>query len=250
MSANLDRHSRHILLKEIGGPGQARLSKARVLIIGAGGLGCPAALYLTAAGIGRIRLVDPDRVSLDNLQRQILFETRDVGFSKTEKAADRLRRLDPDVHINPIRELADEGNLPTLVDSCDVILDGSDSFKTRLAVNQAALNAKTPLVSGAVGRWHGQVAVFDPTAHADAPCYQCLVPAIPPDEEKCSQVGIVGALTGVIGSVMALETIKLIAKAGTPLRDRIQIHDTLEGRVRTSQVARDPDCPACGSIPR
>ena len=245
MAVNVERHSRHILLKEIGGPGQARLQSARILIIGAGGLGCPAALYLTAAGVGRIRIVDPDRVSLDNLQRQILFTTRDVGSSKAEQSADRLRRLDPDVNIEPVREYADDSNLAGLVEGRDVILDGSDNFKTRLAVNKAAVDAGVPLISGAVGRWSGQVGIFHPAAGQDQPCYQCFMPEVPPDEDKCSETGIVGALTGVIGSIMALETIKLIAGAGAPLLGRLQIHDTLEGTVRTREIARDPACPIC-----
>lgn len=246
MAVNVERHSRHILLKEIGGPGQARLQSARIVIIGAGGLGCPASLYLTAAGVGRIRIVDPDRVSLDNLQRQILFTTRDVGSSKAEQSADRLRRLDPEVHIEPVREYADDSNLAGLVEGRDVILDGSDNFKTRLAVNKAAVTSGIPLISGAVGRWSGQVGIFHPAAGKGQPCYQCFMPEVPPDEETCSETGIVGALTGVIGSIMALEAIKLITDAGKPLRGRIQIHDTLRGIVRTREIAQDPACPVCG----
>ncbi len=244
MAVDLDRHGRHILLKEIGGPGQARLSRARVLLIGAGGLGSPAALYLAAAGVGCLRIVDPDTVSLDNLQRQILFRTPDVGRLKADAAQAALTALDPAVQIEAIAARAEPARLTDLLQDVDVVLDGCDDFETRFAVNAAAIAAGVPLVSGAVGRWDGQVAVFAP-AKDGAPCYQCLVPGVPPDAERCAEVGIVGALTGVIGSVMALEAIKLITGAGEALIGRIMIFDGLGGRARTVTLATDPDCPAC-----
>lgn len=240
------RHARHILLKDIGGPGQQRLSRARVAIIGAGGLGAPAALYLAAAGVGAIRIAEPDVVSLDNLQRQILYRTQDVGRRKAERAAEALTALDPSLEIEARILAAGEANLPGLLADADLVLDGCDDFATRFAVNRAALAARIPLVSGAVGRWDGQVGVFAPHMRPDAPCYQCWVPDIPPDAETCAQTGIVGALTGVIGSLMALETIKLITGAGEPLIGRLLIHDGLSGRARTVRVHRDPDCKACG----
>ncbi|MCC5996821.1 MAG: molybdopterin-synthase adenylyltransferase MoeB [Oceanicaulis sp.] len=241
------RHARHILLREIGGPGQQRLARARIAIIGAGGLGAPAALYLAAAGAGALRIIDPDTVSLDNLQRQILYRTQDVGRLKAERAAEALGALDPAVAVEARVMRADADTLPTLLDGMDMVLDGCDDFETRFAVNRAALAARIPLVSGAVGRWDGQAGVFAPHLADDAPCYQCWTPAAPPDAEPCSVTGIVGALTGIIGSVMALEAIKLITGAGEPLTGRLFIHDGLSGRARTVSLRRDPDCPACGA---
>lgn len=240
------RHARHILLKEIGGPGQQRLSRARVVIIGAGGLGAPAALYLAAAGVGAMRIAEPDVVSLDNLQRQILYRTQDVGRRKAERAAEALTDLDPSLDIDARVLAADDATLPGLLAGADLVLDGCDDFATRFAVNRAALAARIPLVSGAVGRWDGQVGVFAPHRAPDAPCYQCWVPDSPPDAETCAETGIVGALTGVIGSLMALEAIKLITGAGEPLIGRLVIHDGLSGRARTVRLHRDPDCKACG----
>lgn len=245
MPVDIDRHARHILLKEIGGPGQQKLSRASVLIVGAGGLGSPAALYLAAAGIGRIRIVDPDTVSLDNLQRQILFRTGDVGAPKAARAAKVLAELDPGVRVEPVDGRADEMSLPVLLDGMDLVLDGCDDFATRFAVNDAAVKARLPLVSGAVGRWSGQMGVFAPHLGDGLPCYRCLVPGIPPQAERCAEVGIVGALTGVIGSLMALEAIKLITGAGTPLLGRLHIQDTLAGQTRVVRVARDLACPVC-----
>jgi len=241
------RHARHILLKDIGGPGQQRLSRARVVIIGAGGLGAPAALYLAAAGVGAIRIAEPDVVSLDNLQRQILYRTQDVGRPKAERAAEALTALDPSLDIEARVLAADDASLPGLLDGADLVLDGCDDFATRFAVNRAALAARIPLVSGAVGRWDGQVGVFAPHLGPDAPCYQCWVPDIPPDAETCAETGIVGALTGVIGSLMALEAIKLITGAGEALVGRLVIYDGLSGRARTVRVQRDPGCKACGT---
>lgn len=243
---DIDRHARHILLKEIGGPGQARLGAARVVVIGAGGLGNPAALYLAVAGIGQITLVDPDTVSLDNLQRQVLFCTDDVGRRKVDAARDALTALDPAVRIETVAENADAANLPALLEDADLVLDGCDDFATRMAVNDAAIAARIPLVSGAVGRWDGQVSTFAPHLGSHAPCYRCLVPDIPPDAQGCDVTGIVGAITGIVGTLMALEAIKLITGAGEPLVGRVQIVDGLSGGLRTVKLARDPACPACG----
>lgn len=248
MAVNLNRHARHILLKEIGGPGQRKLSEACVLLVGAGGLGGPAALFLAAAGVKRLRIVDPDTVSLDNLQRQILFRTADIGRAKTEAAAEALSALDPDVRVETHTGVADAATLPVLLDGMDVVLDGCDDFPTRFAVNAAAVKAGVPLVSGAIGRWDGQVGVFAPARGADAPCYQCWVPEAPPEAERCAEVGVVGALTGVIGSMMALEAIKLIAGAGEPLVGRMILFDGLSGRTRTVAIKRDPTCPTCSGL--
>lgn len=245
---DIDRHARHILLKEIGGPGQARLSAARVVMIGAGGLGAPAALYLAAAGIGALRIVDPDTVSLDNLQRQVLFRTADIGREKVLAAHDALTALDPAVRIETVAERADAASLPALLHGADLVLDGCDDFATRFAVNDAAIAARIPLVSGAVGRWDGQVSTFAPHLGSHAPCYRCLVPDIPPDAESCAVTGIVGAITGIVGTLMALEAIKLITGAGEPLIGRVQIIDGLSGGLRTVKLPRDPACPACGEV--
>lgn len=247
-ATDLDRHARHILLKEIGGPGQMKLGAARAVLIGAGGLGAPAALYLAAAGIGALRIVDPDTVGLDNLQRQVLFRTADVGRPKVEAAREALLALDPAVTIEPVCAHADPGNLAALLDGADIVLDGCDDFATRFAVNDAAIAARVPLVSGAVGRWDAQVASFAPHKGPHAPCYRCLVPEIPPEAESCAVTGIAGAITGIAGTLMALEAIKLITGAGEPLIGRVQIVDGLSGALRTVKLSPDPACPACGSI--
>ncbi|HBU61387.1 MAG TPA: molybdopterin biosynthesis protein MoeB, partial [Oceanicaulis sp.] len=233
MSVDVKRHARHIVLRELGGPGQQRLSRARITVIGAGGLGAPALLYLAAAGVGQIRIVDPDTVSLSNLQRQILFRTKDVDASKVERAEAALKALDPGVEVEALSLKATADTLPDLLADADLVLDGCDDFPTRFAVNRAAIKARIPLVSGAVGRWEGQIGVFGPHLQDNAPCYQCWVPDIPPDAEDCAVMGVVGALTGVIGSMMAMEAIKLISGAGEPLIGRIGLYDGLSGRMRT-----------------
>jgi molybdopterin/thiamine biosynthesis adenylyltransferase len=238
----VERYARHLVLREIGGPGQQKLKAARVLIVGAGGLGAPAALYLAAAGVGHISLADPDRVSLSNLQRQILYRTGDDGAPKVERAADRLGELNPHVAVEPIDEALTPANAAGLVAGHDLVLDGTDDFATRFAVNAACVTAGVTLVSGAIGRWTGQVGVF-----AGRPCYQCLVPEIPPDAETCSVVGVVGALAGVIGSMMALEAVKLLTGAGEPLTRRLFIYDALAAESRTVRIGADPECPVCGS---
>jgi molybdopterin-synthase adenylyltransferase len=248
----LDRHARHILLKEIGGPGQTRLANASVAIVGTGGLGAPAALYLAAAGVGRIALIDPDVVELSNLQRQILFRSEDVGVDKARAGQSALKALDPQIDVEAIVHRLDANNAEQLIAGADVVLDGTDSFQTRFAVNRACHNLGIPLVSGAVGRWDGQVSVFasGPTKSLPpdqrSPCYQCWVPDIPPSAETCAQMGIVGALTGVIGSMMALEAIKVIAKAGQPLIGRMMLFDGLGAMSRTLNLSRDVLCPVCG----
>ncbi len=237
-----DRYARHILLKEIGGPGQQRLKTARVAIVGAGGLGAPAALYLAAAGVGSIRLIDHDTVALSNLQRQIIFEAGDVGASKVERAAAALEALNANVSIEPRAERLDAANARQVLDGVDLVLDGTDVFATRFAVNEACHALGITLISGAVGRWSGQVAAFAP----EGPCYRCFVPETPPDAETCERVGVVGALTGVIGSMMALEAIKHITEAGQTLAGRIMLFDGLSAEARTVKLARDPACPVCG----
>jgi len=242
----IERYARHLILKEIGGPGQQRLRAASAVIVGAGGLGGPAALYLAAAGVGTITLIDPDTVSLDNLQRQIQFATRDIGKPKAQTTGEGLARLNPLVNVRAVQAELTSENATAVIAGADIVLDGCDNFETRFAVNTACHKQGIPLISGAVGRWTGQVGVFASGVSNGAPCYQCFVPAIPPDAETCERVGVVGALTGVIGSMMALETIKWITRAGEPLTGRLMIYDALAGSSRTLTLHRDPACPICG----
>jgi len=239
--AEVERYARHLVLREVGGPGQQKLKAARVLMVGAGGLGAPAALYLAAAGVGTIGLVDPDAVSLSNLQRQVLYAETDVGRPKVEAAKAHLAALNPHVTVETHPVWLDPQNAGELVQQYDLVLDGTDDFSTRFAVSDACLAHGKPLVSGALGRWTGQVGVF----HGQ-PCYRCLVPEVPPDAETCALVGVVGALAGVIGSMMALEAVKLITGAGAPLSGKLLIYDALAGETRTVRIGADPACAACG----
>jgi len=236
-----ERYARHILLKEIGGPGQQSLKAATVAVVGAGGLGAPAALYLAAAGVGRIRIIDHDDVSLSNLQRQVIYRGADVGVAKAERVRAVLGALNAHVDVEPMAHKLDASNAEHLLKGATIVLDGTDDFATRFAVNAACRALDITLVSGAVGRWDGQVSAFK----RGGPCYQCLVPAAPPDAETCAQTGIVGALTGVIGSMMALEAIKEITGAGESLAGRLLLFDGLNANVRTVALPRDPNCPVC-----
>ncbi len=248
----VERYARHLVLREIGGPGQQKLKAARVLIVGVGGLGAPAALYLAAAGVGALGLLDPDHVSLSNLQRQVLYGVDDIGRGKVLSAGKRLSALNPEIEIEPLPQRLTQANARDLVRGYDLILDGTDDFATRFAVNAACVAEGKLLVSGAIGRWSGQVGVFGagvtrgrPVGERE-PCYQCLTPEIPPDAETCALVGVVGALAGVIGSMMALEAIKVITGAGAPLSGRLLIYDALDGDSRTVRLGPDPACPVCG----
>jgi molybdopterin/thiamine biosynthesis adenylyltransferase len=237
----VERYARHLVLREIGGPGQQKLKAAKVLLVGVGGLGAPAGLYLAAAGVGKLGLLDPDEVSLSNLQRQVLYGVEDLGRGKALSAGLRLSQLNPEIELEPIPERLTEANARDLIRPYDVVIDGTDDFATRFAVNAACVAEGKPLVSGAIGRWSGQVGVFP-----GRPCYQCLVPEIPPDAETCAVVGVVGALAGVVGALMALEAVKLITGAGEPLTGRLMIYDGLDGESRTVRVSADPECPVCG----
>ncbi|PTS81795.1 MULTISPECIES: HesA/MoeB/ThiF family protein [unclassified Caulobacter] len=236
----VERYARHLVLREVGGPGQQRLKAARVLLVGMGGLGAPAALYLAAAGIGTLGLADADTVSLSNLQRQVLYQTGDVGRLKVEVAAERLTALNPHVAVEPHPVWLNGDNADALVGQYDLILDGTDDFATRFAVSDACVRHGKTLVSGALGRWTGQVGVFQ-----GRPCYRCLVPEVPPDAETCALVGVVGALAGTIGSMMALEAVKLLTGAGQALSGRLLIYDALAAETRTVRIGSDPACPAC-----
>ncbi|WP_337185083.1 HesA/MoeB/ThiF family protein [Phenylobacterium sp.] len=237
----IERYARHLVLREVGGPGQQRLKAAHVLVVGAGGLGAPASLYLAAAGVGRITIVDPDVVDRSNLQRQVIYAEDDLGRRKATASAARLTAMNPNVRAEGRVQALDAANADDLIAGVDVVLDGTDNFEVRFAVNAACVRHGKPLVSGAIGRWTGQVGVF-----GARPCYRCLVPEIPPDAETCVAVGVVGALAGVIGSMMALEAIKVLTGAGEPLAGRLLVYDALAGETRTVRIAADPECTVCG----
>ena len=243
----LDRYARHIVLREVGGVGQAKIRAARVLVVGAGGLGSPVALYLAAAGVGTLGLVDDDRVSLSNLQRQILYRTSDVGRPKVEAAAGALKALNDGIkiEIHPVR-LGPE-NVTALISRYDIIADGSDNFATRFLLNDACYFAGKTLVSAAVTEFEGQLSTYK-----GAPCYRCLFPAPPPDGTlpNCSETGVLGAAAGVMGSLQALEILKEITGAGTGLSGRLLIYDALSAAFRTVGLAPDPACPLCGKDPK
>lgn len=237
------RYARHLVLKEIGGAGQQALLAAKIAIVGAGGLGGPAGLYLAAAGIGQITIIDDDVVEASNLQRQVQFVTTDIGMEKATVMADTLDDLNPDVQTQGHVGRLTHRNAKELLAGHDVILDGVDDFATRFAINDAALSLGIPVVSGALGRFDGQVSAF--RSDKKSPCYRCFVPQIPPDAETCSEVGIVGALAGIIGSMMALQVIKLITGAGEPLIGKVWLFDGLKAEARTIALPQDPHCPAC-----
>ena len=239
------RYARHIVLHEIGGPGQQRLRAARVLVVGAGGLGSAALLYLAAAGVGTLGIVDDDSVSLSNLQRQVLHATAEVGAPKTGSAARALARLNPHVGVEAHALRLDAAAAARLVPGHDLVLDGSDNFPTRYLVNAACVAAGRPLVSAAMSQWEGQIAVFDPAR--GGPCYACLFPEAPAPGlvPSCAQAGVVAALPGVMGAMMALEAIKLVARAGTPLRGRLLVYDALNAETCRIRIAARPDCPVC-----
>lgn len=238
----VERYARHLILSEVGGPGQQALKKARVLVVGMGGIGNPAALYLAAAGVGHLGLIDDDVVSLSNLQRQVIFGADDIGKPKVAVAKTRLNALNPHTSIEVFNQRITPDNARELIGQYDVVLDGTDDFDTRFCVNAACVQEGKPLVSGALGRWTGQVGVF-----TGQPCYQCLVPEVPPEAETCARVGIIGALAGVIGTMTALETLKIITGAGQPLISRLLIYDGLSAATRVVKLAADPECPVCAA---
>ncbi len=248
----LERYARHIMLREVGGPGQQALRDSSVVMIGAGALGGPAAMYLAAAGIGALTIIDDDTVSLSNLQRQVLFATPDVGRAKTEVAKERLGALNPDVNVIAERVRLNAENAEALVVGADIVIDGSDSFATRFDVNAACHRLGVPLVSGAVGRWSAQVSVFrsgltrGKALSERLPCYRCLVSEAPSSEETCAMVGVIGPLTGMIGARMALEAVKEITGAAPSMAGKVWLFDGLSGDSRTVKLSADPACVVCG----
>nr|WP_295660704.1 molybdopterin-synthase adenylyltransferase MoeB [Polymorphobacter sp.] len=241
----LDRYARHIILKEIGGSGQAKLLASTVAVVGAGGLGSPCLMYLAAAGVGRLTVIDDDTVALSNLQRQILHGTADVGRAKTDSAREGLARINSDAVVTQERVRLDADNAAVLLGGHDVVADGSDSFATRLTVADACLALRIPLVSAAIGPFDGQLATFRGW-EAGLPCYRCYVGSAPGrDDTSCADQGVLGALTGVMGALQALEVIREITGFGPTLAGRLLLFDALSMRMRTLKLAKDPACPAC-----
>jgi len=240
-----ERYRRHLLLPEVGEAGQAKLLGARVLLVGLGGLGSPVALYLAAAGVGALGLVDGDVVDLSNLQRQVLHSTRTLGMRKVDSAELALGSLNPGVSIVKVPERLTAANALALVTGWDVVVDGGDSFPTRYLVNDAALLAGKPLVHGSVYRFEGQASTFVP---GRGPCYRCLYPEMPPSDfaPSCAEAGVLGVLPGVVGLLMANEVLKLVLGVGEPLVGRLLVFDALRTEFRTLRAHRDPACPSCG----
>jgi adenylyltransferase/sulfurtransferase len=244
------RYSRHILLPELGPDAQDRFAAAHVALIGMGGLGSPAAQFLAAAGVGVLTLCDPDRVDLTNLQRQILYATADIDRPKVEAAAARLHAINPHVELHMREQRVGPAELAELAAAADVVLDCSDNFATRHAVNRACVKARKPLVSGAAIRFDGQVMVFDPRDRA-SPCYHCLFGEGEDIEEvRCATMGVFAPLVGIVGAAQAAEALKVIAGVGTPLAGRLLLVDALAMQWREVRVPRDPECPVCGTNPR
>ena len=241
------RYSRHILLPEIGVEGQERLRAARVLVVGAGGLGCPAALYLAAAGVGRLTIADSDRVDLTNLQRQILYRTDSVGAPKVDAARATLGAVNPEVELVTLQKRLQADDLPEVVAGADIVLDCSDNFATRHAINRACVTYRKPLVSGAAIRFDAQLMVFD-LRKPDAPCYACLFPEDGEIEEvQCAVMGVFAPMTGAVGALQAMEAIKLLAGAGESLNGRLLLLDAKSAEWRTVRVSKDPACAVCSA---
>jgi molybdopterin/thiamine biosynthesis adenylyltransferase len=243
------RYARHIVLPGIGGDGQRRLREAKVVVIGAGGLGSPAAMYLAAAGVGTLGIVDFDRLELSNLHRQLLHDTGDVGRAKVDSASDRLHDLNPHVDVVAHRTMLSSENAMDILDAYDVVVDGTDNFPVRYLVNDATQLLGKPLVYGSVSQWEGQATVFLPGP--GTPCYRCLFPEPPPPGTvpSCAEAGVFGALPGIVGSIQAVEAIKLVVGAGEPLAGRLVLYDALRNDVATVRLRWDPDCPVCGRSP-
>lgn len=237
------RYSRQILLPEIDHEGQQKLLDSHVVIFGMGGLGSPAAMYLAAAGIGELTLVDPDQVDLSNLQRQIIHDTASIGKDKTESAKETLHALNEESRVNCISHKPDIDEITSLVEAADLVLDCTDNFKSRYDINAASVATNTPLVSGAAIRWEGQLSVFN--AEAESPCYQCLYPPTGEEDTNCTTNGVAAPVVGIIGAMQAVEAIKLLIESGQSLSGRLLIMDMLTMQHRTMSLKADPTCPVC-----
>jgi len=240
------RYSRQIMLPEMDVAGQQKLLDASVLIVGMGGLGCPAAMYLAAAGIGHLIIADDDIVELTNLQRQIAHSQSDLGTAKVDSVQQTLKGLNPDLKITAVQQRLSGNDLERVVSSADIVVDACDNFTSRFAINRACISHGKPLVSGAAIRMEGQVAVFD-SSNPESPCYQCLYTEGDDDDSSCSTNGVMAPLVGIIGSVQAMEVIKVIVHIGQPLRGRLLLLDAMTMQWREMKLPRDSECPACGS---
>ena len=247
-SDEVARYSRHLLLREIGGQGQQRLKQAKVLVVGAGGLGAPVILYLAAAGTGQISVIDDDVVELSNLQRQIIHQSDRIGMAKAESAARAVKDLNPFVTITPLVERLSEERAHELIVAHDLVLDGTDNFDTRYMVNRVCARLGKPLIAAAMTQWEGQISLYHPAE--GAPCYECVFPVrpAPGTVPSCAEAGVVAALPGVFGSLMAMEAIKYLTGAGRTLAGRLLLYDALEAEMRMIRTKRRADCAACGPI--
>jgi adenylyltransferase/sulfurtransferase len=244
----LQRYSRHIILSEVGGKGQKRLLDAKVFIVGAGGLGCPVGYYLAAAGIGTIGIIDNDTIELSNLQRQIAHNTGRIGMLKIDSVKKTFEALNPDVNVIGIKERISKDNILDLIKDYDIVVDGSDNFPTRYLVNDACVMLKKPLVSGAILKFEGQVTTILP---GQGHCYRCLFEEMPPPGlvPSCQEAGVIGAIPGVVGSLQAIEVVKLILRKGEPLKNTLLIYDALKTTFRRVKVPKNPECAVCGDNP-
>lgn len=247
----LDRYARHIILREIGGAGQQKLLRSKVLIVGAGGLGSPLLLYLAAAGVGTIGIIDDDVVDLSNLQRQIAHGTADIGVAKVRSAAEAAAEINPDVKVIEYHARLTAENIEEIIADYDHVTDGTDNFEIRFLLNDACYFAKKPLVSGAILQFDGQITTFKPYEEGANPCYRCLFPVPPPPDvaQTCGEAGVLGALAGVVGSIQAVEAVKELLGIGEGLSGRLLLYDALAAEFRKIKVPRDPNCPLCGNSP-
>ena len=244
----IERYSRHIILKEVGGTGQTKLLEAKVLLIGAGGLGSPAALYLAAAGVGTLGIIDMDVVDLSNLQRQVLHGTNDIGRLKTESAMETIANINPDVEVIPYTDRISSENALELIEKYDLVLDGCDNFPTRYLINDVCVMLGKPNVHGSIFQFEGQATDFAP---GKGPCYRCLYPLPPPPgmAPSCQEAGVLGVLPGIVGNVQAIETIKVLLDIGEPLIGQLLLFNALNMEFKKLKLRRDPECPICGEEP-
>ena len=240
----LDRYARHIILKQVGGAGQQKLLGSKVLVIGAGGLGSPLILYLAAAGVGTIGVIDDDVVDLSNLQRQVLHTTDQIGKAKTDSAQDMIQRINPDVNIIPLTERLSVKNAERIIADYDIVADGCDNFDTRFVVNEACLKLSKPLVSGALSQFDGQISTFKGYLK-DKPCYRCLIPDHPGEVGNCAEAGILGAIAGVLGTMQAVEVLKELLGLGDSLAGKLLLYDGLSSTSRIIKLPKDPGCKTC-----